>query len=245
MQRLHNIPDLEDLSLSTNAVRLDKMAEQLKQAGVSRINVSLDSLRPDRFRQITGGKLDKVLKGLQAAKAAGLQPIKIKMLVMKGINDDEVFDMVEYCIEQNFTLRFIETMPMGTTGSTASDYYMSLATIRERLSKCFSLLPSVMPGGGPARYARIAGTDTMIGFITPISQHFCDTCNRVRLSADGSIYLCLGQNDVQPLRDMLRSGISDSELTQRIYNAIQRKPLKHDFTEAPGQVVRFMAHTGG
>ena len=245
LQRLHIIPGIEDLSLSTNAVRLEKMATQLKQAGVSRINVSLDSLQADRFRQITGGKLDKILNGLLAAKAAGIQPIKINMLVMKGINDDEVFDMVAYCIEHNFTLRFIETMPMGATGKTASAYYMSLETIRERLGRRFSLLPSVVPGGGPARYVRITGTDIMIGFITPISQHFCDTCNRVRLSAEGSIYLCLGQNDVQPLRNMLRSGISNSELTQQIYKAIQRKPLKHDFSGSPQQMVRFMAHTGG
>lgn len=245
LRNLHNIPGIEDLSLSTNAVRLGKMAAQLKQAGVSRINVSLDSLQPDRFKRITGGKLEKVLNGLQAAKATGIQPVKINMLVMKGINDDEVFDMVEYCIKQNFTLRFIETMPMGTTGQVASNYYMSLQTIRERLDKHYALLPSVMPGGGPARYARISGTDTMIGFITPISQHFCDTCNRVRLSADGSIYLCLGQNDVVPLRDLLRSGISDDELTQEIHNAILRKPLKHDFNESPQQVVRFMASTGG
>jgi len=245
LQRLHSIPGIEDLSLSTNAVRLDKMATQLKQAGVSRINVSLDSLQPDRFRQITGGKLDKILSGLRVAKAVGFKPVKINMLVMKGINDDEVFDMVAYCIKHNFTLRFIEAMPMGPTGKSASAYYLSLETIRERLARRFSLLPGVLPGGGPARYVRIAGTDTMIGFITPISQHFCDTCNRVRLSADGSLYLCLGQNDVQPLRNMLRSGMSNGELTQQIYNAIQRKPLKHNFTESPEQVVRFMAHTGG
>ena len=245
LNRLNNLPGIEDLSLSTNAVRLGKMASQLKQAGVSRLNVSLDSLRSDRFKQITAGKLEKVLNGLQAAKAAGFEPIKINMLVMKGINDDEVLDMVAFCIENNFTLRFIETMPMGTTGQTASRHYVNLATVKEKLSEYYSLLPSVMRGGGPARYARIAGTDTLIGFITPISQHFCDTCNRVRLSAEGSIYLCLGQNDVQPLRNMLRSGISDTELTQQIYNAIQRKPLKHDFNESPQQVVRFMAHTGG
>ena len=243
--RLHNITGIEDLSLSTNAVRLEKAAAQLKQAGVSRVNVSLDSLQPDRFRQITGGKLSKVLTGLQAAKMAGLQPVKINMLVMKGVNDDEVFDMVAFCIKHNFTLRFIETMPMGATGQTASAYYISLDTIKERLSTRYSMLPSVMPGGGPARYARIAGTDTMIGFITPISQHFCDTCNRVRLSADGSIYLCLGQNDVVPLRHLLRSGISNRELTQEVYSAIQRKPLKHDFNDSPQQMVRFMAHTGG
>jgi GTP 3',8-cyclase len=245
LQRLHLIPGIEDLSLSTNAVRLGKMAEQLKQAGVSRINVSLDSLQPDRFRQITGGKLEKILNGLHTAKSIGLQPVKINMVVMKGINDDEVFDMVAYCIKHKFTLRFIETMPMGATGQTASAYYVNLKTIKEKLARHYSLLPSVMPGGGPARYARIAGTDTMIGFITPISQHFCDTCNRVRLSADGSIYLCLGQNDVVPLRHLLRSGINDAELTQLIYHAIQRKPLKHDFNDSPQRVVRFMAHTGG
>ena len=245
LKRLHSIQGIEDLSLSTNAVRLTKMATHLKHAGVSRINVSLDSLQPDRFKQITGGKLDKILDGLQAAKTAGIQPIKINMLVMKGINDDEVFDMVAFCIKHNFTLRFIETMPMGATGQIASAHYISLETIKERLSKRYSLLPSVMPGGGPARYARIAGTDTLIGFITPISQHFCDTCNRVRLSADGSIYLCLGQDDVVPLRHVLRSGISNSELLQEIYSAIQRKPLKHDFNYSPQQMVRFMAHTGG
>lgn len=245
LQRLHSISGIEDLSLSTNAVRLGKMAVHLKQAGVSRINVSLDSLQPDRFRQITGGKLDKTLQGLRVAKSVGLQPIKINMLVMKGINDDEVVDMVEYCIKHHFTLRFIETMPMGTTGKTASTYYVNLKSVRETLASHYSLLPGVMPGGGPARYDHISGTDTMIGYITPISQHFCDTCNRVRLSAEGSIYLCLGQNDVVPLRQLLRSGISDSELTQQIYSAIQRKPLKHDFNDSPQQVVRFMAHTGG
>lgn len=243
--RLKKIPGIEDLSLSTNAVRLDKMADQLKQSGVSRINVSLDSLQADRFKKITGGKLQKVLNGLYAAKSAGLRPVKINMLLMKGINDDEVFDMVDYCIVNNFTLRFIETMPMGVTGQSASRYYVSLATIKEKLSNRYSLIPSVMPGGGPARYARIGGTDTMIGFITPMSQHFCDTCNRVRLSADGSIYLCLGQNDVVPLRQVLRSGISDSELTQIIHQAILSKPLKHTFTNSPQQMVRFMAHTGG
>lgn len=245
LNRLNNLPGIEDLSLSTNAVRMEKLATQLKCAGVSRLNISLDSLRPDRFKRITGGKLEKILNGLQAAKDAGFEPIKINMVVMKGINDDEVFDMVEYCVDNNFTLRFIETMPMGTTGQMASEYYMDLGTIRKRLEQHFSLFPGVMPGGGPARYARIAGTDTTIGFITPISQHFCDTCNRVRLSAEGSIYLCLGQNDVVPLRKLLRAGISDEELSQEIYMAIQRKPLKHYFTESPQQVVRFMAHTGG
>jgi GTP 3',8-cyclase len=245
ISRLNNISGIEDLSLSTNAVRLQKMAEQLKLAGVSRINISLDSLQPERFKRITGGKLEKVLKGLQAAKLANIHPIKVNMLVMKDINDDEVLEMVEYCVQHNFTLRFIETMPMGKTGQTASAHYINLETIKERLSREYTLIPSVMPGGGPARYMCIAGTDTKIGFITPISQHFCETCNRVRLSANGSIYLCLGQDDVVPLQHLLRSGVSNSELTQVIHNAIQLKPLKHDFNDSPQQVVRFMAHTGG
>ena len=245
LARLQRIPGIEDLSLSTNAVRLEKVAPQLKSAGVSRLNVSLDSLRADRFKQITGGKLEKVLAGLQAAKLAGFHPIKINTLLMKGINDDEIFNMVEFCVKNNFALRFIETMPMGDTGQSASRFYVDLGTIKKRLESKYSLIPSVMPGAGPARYVRIAGTDTMIGFITPISQHFCDTCNRVRLSADGSIYLCLGQNDVVPLRHGLRAGIDDLELTRLIYEAVQRKPLKHNFNDSPQQVVRFMAHTGG
>jgi len=245
LARLQCLPGIEDLSLSTNAVRLEKVAPQLKLAGVSRLNVSLDSLRADRFKHITGGKLEKVLAGLNAAKLAGFHPIKINTLLMKGINDDEIFDMVEYCVKNNYTLRFIETMPMGNTGQSASRFYIDLGTIKKRLESKYSLIPSVMPGAGPARYVRISGTDTMIGFITPISQHFCDTCNRVRLSADGSIYLCLGQNDVVPLRHRLREGIDDLELTQLIYEAVQRKPLKHDFNDLPQQVVRFMAQTGG
>jgi len=243
--RLHEIPGIEDLSLSTNAVRLEKMAHVLKKAGVARINVSLDSLCEHRFKHITGGRLDKVLDGLQAARQSGIEPIKINMLVMQGINDDEIFDMLEFCIRHDYTLRFIETMPVGQTGALASRHYISMETIKNRLRTRYTMIPSVKPGGGPARYYRIEGSDSQIGFITPISQHFCEACNRVRLSADGSIYLCLGQNDVVPLRSLLRSGIDDQELQRHIYDAIQRKPLKHEFNQSPQQVVRFMAHTGG
>jgi len=243
--RLAALPGIEDLSLSTNATRLDKHAVELKTAGVSRINVSLDTLRPERFRDITQGKLDKVMAGLMAAKQAGLNPIKINMVVMAGVNDDEVEDMVEFCLQHDFTLRFIETMPMGDTGRLASTHYVDLQKVRQRLAERFDLVPGVMPGGGPARYVQVAGTDLKIGFITPISQHFCETCNRVRLSADGTLYLCLGQNDKVELRPLLRAGISDAGLEQAIIDAIAIKPERHEFNEQPEQVVRFMSLTGG
>jgi len=243
--RLAALKGITDLSLSTNAVQLSKHAISLRQAGISRVNVSLDSLRADRFKSITKGKLDKVLAGLMAAKAAGLSPIKINMVVMKGVNDDEVEDMVDFCIEHDFTLRFIETMPMGETGREASDHYVNLQDIRQRLEQRFDLIPGVMPGGGPARYVQVANTEVRIGFITPISQHFCETCNRVRLSAEGTLYLCLGQDDKLELRPLLRTGISDAELETAIINAIARKPERHEFNGKPSQIVRFMSMTGG
>ena len=244
-QTLAALPGIHDLSLSSNATRMDKYAADLKQAGIRRINVSLDSLRPEVFRQITQGKLDKVLKGLMAAKAAGFAPIKINMVMMKGLNDMEAEDMVEFCLEHDFTLRFIETMPMGDTGRNASNHYISLKTIEERLSRRYELIPGVMPGGGPARYVQIAGAELRIGFITPISQHFCETCNRVRLSVDGTLYMCLGQDERYALRPLLRAGISDEELKQHIIKALALKPRNHDFNANPKQLVRFMSMTGG
>ncbi len=243
--RLAALPGVDDLSLSTNATRLAKHAVTLKNAGISRINVSLDSLRAERFRDITQGKLEKVLNGLMAARDAGFHPIKINMVVMAGVNDDEVEDMVDFCIEHDFTLRFIETMPMGETGLSASRHYIDLKHIRERLARRFELLPGVMPGGGPARYVRVAGTELRIGFITPISQHFCETCNRVRLSVDGTLYMCLGQNDSFELRPLLRDGASDAELEDAIRHAITLKPERHEFRDKPEQIVRFMSMTGG
>ncbi len=244
-ERLTRLPGIDDLSLSTNATRLAKLAAPLKQAGVTRINVSLDSLRPERFHTITGGKLAKVLTGLDAAQAAGFQPIKINMVAMKGVNDDEIADMVAFCIDRDFTLRLIETMPMGTTGLKASEHYLDLQTVKRELAKRYELIPTVMTGGGPARYFQVAGTRLKIGFITPISQHFCATCNRVRLTADGTLYTCLGQDSKTELRPLLRNGISEDELKQTILAAIARKPERHEFREKPEQVVRFMSVTGG
>lgn len=243
--RLAALPGIEDLSLSTNATRLAKQATALHQAGITRINVSLDSLQADRYRQLTGGKLDKVIAGLMAARQAGFNPIKINMVVMHGQNEDEIESMVEFCLEHGFTLRLIETMPMGETGRSASQNYVNLQEVKARLARRYELIDSVMPGGGPARYVRIAGTDLRIGFITPISQHFCDTCNRVRLSVDGTLHTCLGQNDSYGFRDILRQGCSDEELRQHIQTAIALKPERHEFREQPEKILRFMSYTGG
>ena len=243
--QLAGISGIEDLSLSTNAVSLARQAEDLKVAGISRINVSLDSLRPERFKDITRGNLDKVLNGLMTAKAAGFSPIKINMVVMKGVNDDEIEDMIEFCIEHGFTLRCIETMPIGDTGRDAASHYVSLQDVKDRLSERYELVPGVMPGGGPARYVQVAGTSLRIGFITPISQHFCETCNRVRLAVDGTLFLCLGQDHKFEFRPLLRAGISDADLQEAARTAIALKPERHEFREKPQQVVRFMASTGG
>ena len=226
-------------------MRLKKFAQDLKAAGIGRVNVSLDSLKESRFQAITGGRLHKVLAGLEAAKQTGLTPVKINMVVMKGINDDEIEDMVDFCIEHEFTLRFIETMPMGETGRAAYKHYVDLQTVKAQLAQRYELIPGVMPGGGPARYVQVAGTSCRIGFITPISQHFCATCNRVRLSADGVLYMCLGQDHSMNLRDPLRQGIGDDDLRQLILKAIALKPERHEFLEKPRQIVRFMSMTGG
>ena len=244
-QRLTALPGLNDLSLSTNATLLEAQSEALKQAGISRINVSLDSLQPEKFKQITGGELQPVIDGLMAAKEAGFSPIKINMVAMKGLNDDEFEDMVKFCLQHDFTLRFIETMPMGATGNDATDHYLDLQTVKQQLSENFDLIPGVMPGGGPARYVQIKNTRLRIGFITPISQHFCESCNRVRLSTDGTLYLCLGQDDKVELRPLLRAGISDDELKTILIDAIRLKPQKHEFKDKPDQVVRLMSMTGG
>lgn len=243
--RLAALPGLDDLSLSTNATQLARQAEALRAAGIRRINVSLDSLDAERFRAITAGSLDKVLAGLMAAKAAGFRPIKINMVAMKGVNEDEIDAMVDFCAEHGFTLRLIETMPMGDSGRKGSDHYLDLQTVRQRLEQRFDLIPGVMPGGGPARYVKVAGTDLTIGFITPISQHFCESCNRVRLSVDGTLYMCLGQEHNFALRPLLRAGISDTELEQAIRAAIEIKPERHEFREQPGKLIRVMARTGG
>ena len=244
--RLSDLPGINDLSLSTNATLLQSQAQALYSAGIRRINVSLDTLDQKRYADITGGgKLDSVLQGLHQAHQVGFKPIKINMVVMKDTPADEYQRVMEYCMRHGFTLRFIETMPMGSPGRSGSAQYLSLKKVRQRLDRQYHLAPGLMTGGGPARYYRIDGTDFQIGFITPISQHFCATCNRVRISVDGTLYLCLGQNDNVKLRPLLRAGISDEELKQTIVDAIMKKPERHEFNQKPGQIARFMSMTGG
>lgn len=243
--RLAALPGLTDLSLSSNCTRMQALAGPLYQAGVRRLNASLDSLRPAVFEQITGGSLARVLAGIAAAKAAGFAPIRINCVAMRGINDDEIDAILDYCAEHGFTLRLIETMPMGQTGRAAQGQYIDLHVIKQRLLHRFELIPDVLPGGGPARYYRLGASATRIGFITPISQHFCETCNRVRLTVDGTLYLCLGQEHSLALGPLLRAGIDDDELLARLRAAIALKPERHEFRERPEQVVRFMSHTGG
>ena len=242
--RLNLLPGIEDLSLSTNATQLARHAVTLRRAGVKRINVSLDSLQADRVEKINGRPvLDKIMAGLMAGKAAGFAPIKVNMVAMRGENDDEIDDMVAFCIEHGFVLRLIEAMPIGDTGRSAQ--FLDLQPVRQRLQERFGLVETVMPGGGPARYLRSPDSHFSIGFITPMSQHFCETCNRVRLAVDGTLYMCLGQEEKLPLRPLLRAGASDTEIETAIRSAIELKPERHEFKEAPQKILRFMSMTGG
>ncbi|MGK5079893.1 GTP 3',8-cyclase MoaA [Janthinobacterium sp. HLX7-2] len=244
-QRLSALSGLQDLSLSTNATQLGKHAVALRAAGVDRINVSLDSLDRACMQKITGrDSLQPILDGLMAGKAAGFDPIKINMVAMRGVNDGQIEAMAAFCIEQQFILRLIEAMPMGSTGRNAS--YMPLSAVRERLAEKFGLVPQAAElGGGPARYLSTPDGRSSIGFITPMSQHFCASCNRVRLSVDGTLYLCLGQEEKFAFGPMLRGGATDAELEAAIRAAIELKPQQHDFNAQPDKIVRFMAQTGG
>ncbi|GAB3411440.1 GTP 3',8-cyclase MoaA [Massilia agilis] len=243
--RLSSLPGIRDLSLSTNGTTLARHARALRQAGVGRINVSLDSLDRSCMASITGrDSLPLVLAGLRAAQEAGFDPIKINMVAMRGVNESEIEDMAAFCIERGFVLRLIEAMPVGDTGRGAS--FLSLAQVQARLRERFALVPQAVElGGGPARYLATPDGRASIGFITPMSQHFCATCNRVRLGVDGTLYLCLGQDDSVALRPLLRGGASDGELEAAIRAAVQRKPQRHEFEERPEKVIRFMAQTGG
>ena len=243
-QRLGGLPGIRDLSLSTNATQLSQHAQALRQAGIGRLNVSLDTLKAERFIQITRrDRLNEVLEGLMEAKELGFTSIKINMVVMAGINEDEVDEMVAFCIAHGFILRMIETMPMGETGRNSQ--FLDLQPVKQRLQQRFGLVNALLPGGGPARYLQSPDASFSVGFITPLSQHFCDTCNRVRLSVDGTLFMCLGQDEKLDLRPLLRAGISDGELEQVILEAIELKPLRHEFRENPGKVIRIMSSTGG
>lgn len=242
--RLAALPGVEDLSLSTNGTRLARYAAALRQNGVARLNVSLDSLDAARVEAISRRDvLAQVLAGLDAARAEGFTQIKINMVAMPGVGEDEVDAMVDYCMGKGFILRLIETMPMGDSGRGAG--HVDLRPIQARLRARFGLIDGLVAGGGPARYLVSPDGRFQVGFITPLSQHFCETCNRVRLSVDGILYLCLGQEDTVDFRSLLRAGGSDADIAAALVAGLERKPLRHEFRERPGKVVRIMSSTGG
>ncbi|MDR2186702.1 MAG: GTP 3',8-cyclase MoaA [Azonexus sp.] len=247
IERLAALPGLDNLVLTTNGSQLDRFARPLFAAGVKRLNISLDTLRPERFREITRiGDLGKVKKGIAAARAAGFRRTKLNVVMMRGRNDDEFVDLTRFALANELDISFIEEMPLGDILSRDSRFISSEET-RQRLAEHFELLPSTEDSGGPARYWRIPDAATRVGFISPHSHNFCDTCNRVRITARGELYPCLGHNDAVNLLDALRSGADDDQLRQIIIDSMGIKPLGHDFTgqmTAP-QVVRFMSMTGG
>jgi GTP 3',8-cyclase len=240
---------LHELTLTTNASQLERFAGQLADAGVRRLNVSLDTLDPTKFTAITRwGKLEKVMAGLQAAKAAGLD-IKINTVALKGVNDDEFDRLVGWCGDEGFDMTFIEVMPMGEIGETRLDQYLPLSMVRANLKKRWTLDDIDYSTGGPARYVRVKETGGRIGFITPLTHNFCESCNRVRLTCTGTLYMCLGQEDAADLRSAVRADEDNAVLMDAIDEAIGRKPKGHDFVidrrrQGPA-VSRHMSVTGG
>jgi cyclic pyranopterin phosphate synthase len=240
---------LDELTLTTNGSQLTKFAQELKDAGVRRINVSLDTLRPDRFKAITRwGDFAQVMAGIDAAEKAGLE-IKLNAVALKGLNEDEFEDLIGFAHGRGFDLTLIETMPMGDIDGDRTDQYLPLSIVRARLMDRFTLEDIPLRTGGPARYVRIAETGGRLGFITPLTHNFCESCNRVRLTCTGTLYMCLGQNDAADLRAPLRASPDDALLMRAIDEAIARKPKGHDFiidrrTRAPA-VARHMSVTGG
>jgi cyclic pyranopterin phosphate synthase len=242
---------LKELTLTTNGSQLERFAVDLAAAGVRRINVSLDTLDEAKFAEITRwGRLPQVLKGIDAAQSAGLR-VKINAVALKGFNEDELFPLVDWCASRDMDLTFIEVMPMGDLGNEDRlDQYWSLKDLRARLAERFTLTDLAERTGGPARYVRIGETGQKIGFITPLTHNFCESCNRVRLTCTGELYMCLGQEDMADLRAPLRAHPdSDAALQDAIRAAIARKPRGHDFDysrqRVSGQVSRHMSHTGG
>jgi cyclic pyranopterin phosphate synthase len=240
---------LDEVTVTTNGALLDRFAADLAACGVQRINVSLDSLDPARFRALTRtGDLADALRGIDAAKRAGLQ-LRINAVALKGVNDDELDRLVGWCGDEGFDLALIEAMPLGEIGPRRAEHWMSVAQARERIEERWSLQDIDYRTAGPARYARVLQTGGRIGFITPFSHNFCETCNRVRVTCTGVLYLCLGQEDAADLRAPLRAGGGNSAVRDAIVAAVARKPPGHDFDEARladgAQVVRFMSLTGG
>ena len=240
---------LEELTLTTNGSQLARYANELVDYGVRRVNVSLDTLDEANFVAITRwGKYDKVMAGIEAAQAAGLR-VKINTVALNGVNDGEIEDLVRWCSEKDMDLTFIETMPMGEIDGDRSEQYLPLTQVRARMAETWTLDENDHNSGGPARYVTLRETGQRVGFITPLSHNFCESCNRVRLTCTGTLYMCLGQEDAADLRAPLRASEDDAAVIAAIHEAITRKPKGHDFiidrSHSGPAVQRHMSVTGG
>ncbi len=248
-EQIGQLPGLRELVTTTNGSQLATHAAALKTAGVKRINISLDSLQSERFKAITRvGDLDKVLAGIAAAKQVGFENIKLNTVLMRGINDDETLSLVAFAVEHGLDISFIEEMPLGEVNHSRDDTFVSNALTLQRIQQSYALQSSELSTGGPARYWQVVGTASKIGFISPHSHNFCESCNRVRITCKGELFLCLGQEDKVDLLPILRAHPDDDgPLLEAIVASMQVKPLGHDFDlrRAQPAVVRFMSHTGG
>jgi len=248
-EEIGQLQDLRELVLTTNGSQLERQAVALRQAGVKRINISLDSLDSERFRRITRvGELDKVLRGIAAARQAGFDHIRLNTVLMRGVNDDEALPLLEFAMQQGVDIAFIEEMPLGEVDHARGSTCVSNAEILKLLQAHYPLISSTETTGGPARYWRIPETQTRVGFISPHSHNFCESCNRVRITCKGELFLCLGQEDKVDLLPLLRRHPQDdAPLIEAILQSMQIKPKGHDFDldRAKPAVVRFMSMTGG
>jgi GTP 3',8-cyclase len=240
---------LKELTLTTNGSQLQKYAAELKANGIRRINISLDTLNADRFRAITRwGDLENVMDGIDAAQAQGLD-IKINAVALKGVNEDEIVNLLEWAHGRGMDLTVIEVMPLGDVDESRLDQYLPLSIVRARLAERFTLEDIDYRTGGPARYVRVKETGGRLGFITPLTHNFCESCNRVRITCTGTLYMCLGQNDAADLRNPLRASKSNEFLCSAIDEAISRKPKGHDFVidrrHLQPALPRHMSMTGG
>ena len=235
---------LDELTMTTNATRLAEHADSLWDAGLRRINVSLDTLKPDRFRHITRtGDLTRVLDGIEAARVQGFA-VKVNMVALRGLNDDEIVPMLRWCGERGFGLSLIETMPLGQVEDDREDRFFPLTEARARIEADYALVPSTQRTGGPARYWQVAELGVTLGLISPLTRNFCDSCNRIRVSAAGQLYMCLGHEDNVDLRAALRSG-DEAALNVAIDHALRLKPARHEFDLSVPATARHMSVTGG
>lgn len=249
VSRISALPGLNEVTLTTNGSQLQEFAKPLQQAGLKRLNISLDTLQQDRFSSLTRrDKLDQVLAGIDAAVAAGFERIKLNAVILKGRNDDEIVPLVEYAREQGIDISFIEEMPLGQiTEHDRAATYCSSDEVQQVISQQYPLVASTEATGGPSRYFRMADSKSRVGLISPHSHNFCDACNRIRITVEGQLLLCLGRENAVDLRAILRRYPGDTEpLKQAVLEALQYKPERHRFdVEDEPQIVRFMNMTGG